>query len=288
MAERKVGARRTASWQVLCLALGLLLFAGLIYGVGVTAVLAALKRLGWLTPLIVIPYLASYLVDSLGWWWILRRDFDGSAGNPGPAPRLPQLFAIRAAGEAVNAITPTAYLGGEPLKAWLLQRHGISLVPCLASVLVSKTALMLTQGATGKTCTTTGYLRSVNISAGVGQTTAPDLEHGVVDVGQHHLPACANRARKFRRHVAGTAGEIEHALARACAGLRRREPLPQPVRAERHQVVHQVVFRRHRAKHVGYQPGLGVFRNFAEAEVCGITLVVGGHRHSNQTCGLRW
>jgi len=31
--------------------------------------------------------------------------------------------------------------------------------------------LMLTQGATGKTCTTTGYLRSVNISAGVGQTT---------------------------------------------------------------------------------------------------------------------
>ncbi|MBI4735417.1 MAG: flippase-like domain-containing protein [candidate division NC10 bacterium] len=147
MAERKVGARRTASWQVLCLALGLLLFAGLIYGVGVTAVLAALKRLGWLTPLIVIPYLASYLVDSLGWWWILRRDFDGSAGNPGPAPRLPQLFAIRAAGEAVNAITPTAYLGGEPLKAWLLQRHGISLVPCLASVLVSKTALMLTQGA---------------------------------------------------------------------------------------------------------------------------------------------
>ncbi len=51
-----------------------------------------------------------------------------------------------AAGEAVNAITPTAYLGGEPIKAWLLQRRGIPLAPALASVLVSKTALMLTQG----------------------------------------------------------------------------------------------------------------------------------------------
>jgi hypothetical protein len=58
-----------------------------------------------------------------------------------------QPLGIRAAGEAVNAVTPTAYLGGEPLKAWLLKRHGVSLVPGLASVLVSKTALMLTQGA---------------------------------------------------------------------------------------------------------------------------------------------
>lgn len=147
MAERRVGRHRTPPWQLLCLVLGLLLFAAVIYGVGAAAVLEALKRLGWLTPLIAVPYLASYLVDSLGWWWILRRDFDGSAGNPTPGPRLLQLFAIRAAGEAVNAITPTAHLGGEPLKAWLLHRRGLPLVPCLASVLVSKTALMLTQGA---------------------------------------------------------------------------------------------------------------------------------------------
>jgi uncharacterized protein (TIRG00374 family) len=147
MTRRRPGAWRAAPWQALFLGLGLLLFAGLIYGVGLTAIRDVLVRLGWLTPVIAIPYFASYFVDSLGWWWILRRGFEVPAGNCGPAPRLLQLFAIRAAGEAVNAITPTAYLGGEPLKAWLLQRHGISLVSGLASVLVSKTALMLTQGA---------------------------------------------------------------------------------------------------------------------------------------------
>jgi uncharacterized protein (TIRG00374 family) len=94
----------------------------------------------------VIPYFTSYFVDSIGWLWILRRGFPSTAGNPGTAPSLLQVFAIRAAGEAVNGITPTAYLGGEPLKAWLLQQHGVPLVPGLASVLVSKTALMLTQG----------------------------------------------------------------------------------------------------------------------------------------------
>ena len=136
--------RRKAAWQVVLLALGLLLFAGLIYRVGLTAVLEALQRLGWLTPLVVIPYFTSYFVDSIGWLWVLRRGFPPAAGNP--APGLLQVFAIRAAGEAVNGITPTAYLGGEPLKAWLLQQHGVPLVPGLASVLVSKTALMLTQG----------------------------------------------------------------------------------------------------------------------------------------------
>lgn len=146
MAERKAGARLTVAWQALFLVLGLLLFAGLIHGVGLGAVLDVLEHLGWLTPLIAAPYFTCYLVDSLGWWWILRHGFDRPAGNPTPAPRLLQLFAVRAAGEAVNAITPTASLGGEPLKAWLLQQHGIPINLGLASLLVSKTALMLTQG----------------------------------------------------------------------------------------------------------------------------------------------
>ncbi len=122
------------------------MFGGLIYGVGLGAILDVLEHLSWLTPLIVLPYFTSYLVDSIGWWWILRREFDTSRGNPRRPPHLLQLFGIRAAGEAVNAITPTAYLGGEPLKAWLLQRYDIPLAPVLASVLISKTALMLTQG----------------------------------------------------------------------------------------------------------------------------------------------
>lgn len=132
-------------WQFVCLALGLLLFIGLMYGIGLGEVLRTFRRLGWLTPLIVIPYFSAYILDSFGWWWVLTRDF--TRGAEWPALPLPRLFAIRAAGEAVNAITPTAYLGGEPVKAWLLRQYDLPLVPGLASVLVSKTALMLTQGA---------------------------------------------------------------------------------------------------------------------------------------------
>ncbi len=139
--------RRTAAWHTVFLALGLVLFAGLIYGVGFRAVWEALQRLGWLTPLILIPYFTAYFMDSIGWMWVLRRYFAPAVGNPVPAPGLMHFFTIRAAGEAVNGITPAAFLGGEPVKARLLQQHGVPLVPGLASILVSKTALMLTQGS---------------------------------------------------------------------------------------------------------------------------------------------
>jgi glycosyltransferase 2 family protein len=144
MAAHLPGQPPTSRWQLACLAIGLLLFAVLIQGVGLGAILRAIQRLGWLTPLIAIPYFSAYIVDSLGWWWVLSHSFTSAAERP--APPFSRLFAMRAAGEVVNAITPTAYLGGEPVKAWLLHQHGIPLVPALASVLVSKTALMLTQG----------------------------------------------------------------------------------------------------------------------------------------------
>jgi uncharacterized protein (TIRG00374 family) len=132
-------------WQFVCLTLGLVLFAVLLHRVGLGVVVHAFWQLGWLTPLVVIPYLCVYILDSLGWWWVLSRDF--AHGVERPALPLPRLLAIRAAGEAVNAITPTAYLGGEPVKAWILRQYGLPLVQGLASVLISKTALILTQGA---------------------------------------------------------------------------------------------------------------------------------------------
>jgi glycosyltransferase 2 family protein len=135
--------RGAAAWQWPLLGLGLALFAGLISAAGPTAILAVFRGLGPLTPLVALPYLATYVLDSLGWWWVLTRRFM-PPGVPAPGPLL--LFALRAGGEAINAITPTAYFGGEPVKAWLLARRGIPLSFGLASVLVSKTALMLTQG----------------------------------------------------------------------------------------------------------------------------------------------
>jgi uncharacterized protein (TIRG00374 family) len=116
------------------------------YAAGPAGIVETFSRLGRLTPLVALPYLTAYILDTLGWWWVLSRCFVGATNARTPIPSVVRLFALRAAGEAVNAITPTAYFGGEPVKAWLLHRRGVPLAPGLASVVVSKTALMLTQG----------------------------------------------------------------------------------------------------------------------------------------------
>jgi putative membrane protein len=137
---------RGARWQLLLLIVGLGLFGLLIYAAGPAGVLQIFGRLGWLTPLVVLPYFTSYALDTLAWWWVLSRCFVGPTEAAVAMPPFGQLFSLRAAGEAVNAITPTAYFGGEPVKAWLLHHRGVPLARGLASVVASKTALMLTQG----------------------------------------------------------------------------------------------------------------------------------------------
>jgi glycosyltransferase 2 family protein len=137
---------RGVCWQLALLAVGLGLFGALIYAAGPAGILQTFRRLGWPTLVVVLPYLTSYLLDTLGWWWVATRCFLDPTHTLVPVPSFGQLFALRAAGEAVNAVTPTAYFGGEPVKAWLLNRRGVPLARGLASVLVSKTALMLTQG----------------------------------------------------------------------------------------------------------------------------------------------
>jgi len=56
-----------------------------------------------------------------------------------------RLYAVRLIGEAVNNITPTAYLGGEPVKASLLRRDGVPMTESLASVTIAKTTLTIAQ-----------------------------------------------------------------------------------------------------------------------------------------------
>src|SRR2546422_11216793 len=51
----------------------------------------------------------------------------------------------RMAGETVNYTTPGMYLGGEPMKAYLLSRHGVPLVDGMASVVTAKTTMTLAQ-----------------------------------------------------------------------------------------------------------------------------------------------
>src|SRR5207237_7356186 len=74
--------------------------------------LAAMRHVGWRLALVVVfPFAPVALLDTLGWRYAFRTD------------RVPfwTLVWVRVAGEAVNMVTPTAALGGEATKAWLLR-----------------------------------------------------------------------------------------------------------------------------------------------------------------------
>ena len=125
----------TSSTQLLLAAVGLLLLGALIYQTGPLELMQHVQVLGWSAPLIFLPYAASSVLDAAGW----RVTFVHFR------PKLWLLYLARLIGEAMNSITPTAYLGGEPVKAFVLQRFGVPLTEGAASVILAKTALTIGQ-----------------------------------------------------------------------------------------------------------------------------------------------
>ena len=112
---------------------GLAAIAWLIWEIGPHALWAQLRALSWRWPLLLLPHTSVAVFDAAGW----RYAF------PGRLPPLPLLVAVRLAGEAVNVTTPTATLGGEPLKAWLMTRARVPFEDGLVSIVIAKTALVV-------------------------------------------------------------------------------------------------------------------------------------------------
>jgi uncharacterized membrane protein YbhN (UPF0104 family) len=100
------------------------------------AVLGAVSGLSWrLLIVLVFPFTVVVVLDTLGW----RYAF--------PDSHVPfrTLLWTRIVGEAVNVTTPTASVGGEAVKAWLLRPH-VALTDALSSVIVAKTTITIAQG----------------------------------------------------------------------------------------------------------------------------------------------
>jgi uncharacterized protein (TIRG00374 family) len=55
------------------------------------------------------------------------------------------LFLIRLAGESINWTIPSANFAGEPMKAYFLKKHNISIVDGMTSVVISKTIRIIAQ-----------------------------------------------------------------------------------------------------------------------------------------------
>jgi glycosyltransferase 2 family protein len=95
----------------------------------------AISSLGWFAPLVLLPYFLVYVVDCLGWAQILRRHDIPFAS----------LLRIRWAGESVNNVVPSAYIGGEAVKVGLLRSKGVGTMEGTTTAIVSKTAQTVAQ-----------------------------------------------------------------------------------------------------------------------------------------------
>jgi putative membrane protein len=121
----------------LLLVVGLGFIAWLVWDLGPAAVWDAIRTLSWRLGLLVLfPYCIAVALDTLGWRVLL----------PGCGVAWGPLSAARLAGESANLLTPTASVGGEPLKAYLV-RDRLPLDEGLASVVVDKTATVMGQAA---------------------------------------------------------------------------------------------------------------------------------------------
>ena len=116
--------------------LGLVLFAVLVAENDPAVVLASVADLSWrLAVILCFPVVLVQVFDTLGWRFAFLRE--GVAFSA--------LVSSRLAGEAFNLITPTAALGGEAVKAWLL-RERVPIEASLSSVIVAKTTITIAQG----------------------------------------------------------------------------------------------------------------------------------------------
>jgi len=123
--------------NLVLLALGLALFAWFVHRAGPREILATFQRLGWWLPVVLFPYLVVYLFDTLGWCFAFGADKQ--------RPAFLTLFRVRWAGEAINNVIPTGYVGGEAVKAWLLHKRGFPPVSATTSVVIGKTVQVAAQ-----------------------------------------------------------------------------------------------------------------------------------------------
>ncbi|MGD9850075.1 MAG: flippase-like domain-containing protein [Nitrospirales bacterium] len=124
--------------KLIFLILGFAALVGMIFHIGLAPILHTLSQLSpWAITVILLPMILVYALEAFGWQLTL--------GSHARLIGFPRLFGIRMAGESVNVTTPTAYVGGEPLKAYLLKQYGVPMVDGLASVVTAKTTMTLAQ-----------------------------------------------------------------------------------------------------------------------------------------------
>lgn len=112
------------------LGLAFLFFVWMLHQVGWPVIWEQLLSVGWWWPVLLLPYGLVNWVEAISWDFLLL--------SPAHRPSLTRLFRLRLGGEALNTLTPTAGLGGEPFKASRLAAAGVPWQEATASVVIHK------------------------------------------------------------------------------------------------------------------------------------------------------
>jgi putative membrane protein len=123
----------------LSIGIGVALLGLLLWHAGLDELHDEFDRLHWRAVLVLLPYVIVSIFDARSWRWALPSAVRAK-------PPFQTLVLARIAGEAVNSVTPTATLGGEPVKAHLLRASGVPTPDGMASIVVAKTTLTIAQG----------------------------------------------------------------------------------------------------------------------------------------------
>ena len=120
----------------IALALGALLLVWLIHRIGPRTVLETVGRVGWGFLAVVALSGIIALLNTFAWRATMEKE--------SPRVSVPVLFGFLLAGDAVNALTPSAVVGGELVRIGLLRRK-VSAVAASASVALAAVCQFLAQ-----------------------------------------------------------------------------------------------------------------------------------------------
>ena len=123
--------------------MGHLKFAYLLIGIAILALVAGeieleevaalVIQVGWGFAVVIGVYFLAFVIDSFSWQLALT-------GVPLDAVWLYRMWKVRMVGEVFNSVLPAAGMGGEPVKAVLLNKHyGVGFRESTASLILAKT-----------------------------------------------------------------------------------------------------------------------------------------------------
>ena len=118
--------------------LGLVFLGMIVAETDIAKAVAFLSEIGWSFLIILVIYFVAFTIDSYAWQLT--------------APTVPQnlkwlyrFFQLRLIGEAFDSVTPTAGMGGEAVKAVMLNNHyGVDYRDGTASLILAKTMIVVT------------------------------------------------------------------------------------------------------------------------------------------------